>query len=340
MLPLSLVVSVTFRCNSRCETCYIWAKIRKDFSVDEWRATFESLGDSPYWFTFTGGEPFLRHDLHEIVIQAYEKCHPGIINIPTNGYFTDRVPVRVENILEACPDAEVVINLSLDGIGEKHNIIRRLPDNFERAMETYEALKSLEYPNLNVGIHSVISRFNVHDFPDLVEFVKTLDPDQYITEIAEQRVELDTLGLQIAPEKDDYFSAVDYLVDNLQDNNFQRGAVARFTQAFRKEYYQIVKRWLVEGGQIIPCFAGWASGHIDPAGDVWTCCIRAEPMGNLRETDYEFSQVWFSEEGDRLRQSIRNEECDCPMANAHYTSMLLNAPTMARVSLNSLRPAK
>ncbi len=340
MLPMNLTFSVTFRCNSRCETCYVWAKIRKDFTVDEFDATLESLGDAPYWFTFSGGEPFLRHDIDDICIQAYERCRPGIINIPTNGYFTDRVPKKVENILEACPDTQLVVNLSLDGVGEKHNKIRRLPNNFDKAMKTYEALQSLEYENLNVGIHSVISRFNVHDFPELVDFVTELAPDHYITEIAEKRVELDTIGLQIAPEKEDYFRAVDYLLDRIENNGFRKGTISRFTQAFRKEYYKLVKRWLVEGGQVVPCFAGWASAHVDPTGEVWTCCIRAEPIGYLRDVDYDFSKVWFSEDADRLRTSIFNEECDCPLANAHYTSMLLNTPTVTKVALNSLRFAQ
>jgi hypothetical protein len=34
----------------------------------------------------------------------------------------------------------------------------------------------------------------------------------------------------------------------------------------------------------------------------------------------------------RLRQSISNKECACPMANAGYANMLLHAPTVARVA--------
>ena len=87
---------------------------------------------------------------------------------------------------------------------------------------------------------------------------------------------------------------------------------------------------LREQRQVIPCQAGWASGHIAPNGDIWTCCIRAEPVGNLRQTDYDLRPIWFERVGQmgRLRKSIAAKECACPMANASYANMLLHAPTV------------
>jgi hypothetical protein len=34
----------------------------------------------------------------------------------------------------------------------------------------------------------------------------------------------------------------------------------------------------------------------------------------------------------RLRQSVAGRECACPMANASYANMLLDAPTVVRVA--------
>ena len=110
--------------------------------------------------------------------------------------------------------------------------------------------------------------------------------------------------------------------------------MARVTQAFRAEYYALVKRVLVEKRQVIPCYAGWASGHIAPDGDVWTCCIRAESIGNLRDAGYDLKSIWSGEKADQLRRSIRAGECACPMANASYANMLLHPPTVVRVLRN------
>src|SRR5256714_12191759 len=108
--------------------------------------------------------------------------------------------------------------------------------------------------------------------------------------------------------------------------------VAQVTQAFGRQYYELVKRTLREQRQVIPCMAGVASAQIAPNGDVWTCCIRAESMGNLREHDYDFRTVWTTGKAKQLRRSIKAGECYCPLANASYTNMLLHTPTVGKVA--------
>jgi Iron-sulfur cluster-binding domain len=93
-----------------------------------------------------------------------------------------------------------------------------------------------------------------------------------------------------------------------------------------------VKRTLREQRQIIPCMAGVASAQIAPNGDVWSCCVRAESMGNLREHGYDFGAVWRSAAAQEMRRSIKAGECFCPLANAAYTNMLLHGPTVMKVA--------
>ena len=85
LYPFSIVVSVSFRCNSKCRTCDVWRKPNDDMTVEEWDRVFAGLGRTPFYITFTGGEPFLRKDLDEMVISAYRHCRPSVITIPTNG---------------------------------------------------------------------------------------------------------------------------------------------------------------------------------------------------------------------------------------------------------------
>ena len=124
MYPFSVVVSISFRCNSKCRTCDVWRKPNDDMTVAEWDKVFANLGRTPFYITFTGGEPFLRKDLDEMVISAYRHCRPSVITIPTNGLLTDRIVERVDRICRECPTSQIGINLSLDGIGEEHDDIR------------------------------------------------------------------------------------------------------------------------------------------------------------------------------------------------------------------------
>src|SRR6266568_1464833 len=308
-LPMNLTISVSYRCNSRCKTCNVWQRPNDDFTIEEWDKTFESVGRAAYWFTFSGGEPTLRKDLPDMIASAYRHCRPGIINIPTNGIQDKIIPGRIERILQACPEAEVIINLSLDAYGCQHDDIRGVRNNWTHAMATYSALKELKknYKNLTVGIHTVISNFNVDLFAELCDYVqRELKPDSYITEIAEERVELDTVGLGITPTAERYTVAIDTLLESMRDQHLT--GVAEVTQAFRRQYYELVKQTLREHRQVIPCMAGVASAQIAPNGDVWTCCIRAQSMGNLRDHDYDFRSVWRTAKADELRRSIKAGE--------------------------------
>jgi MoaA/NifB/PqqE/SkfB family radical SAM enzyme len=329
--PFSVVISVSFRCNSKCRTCDVWRRPNDDLTVDEWERVFQSLGTAPFYMTFTGGEPFLRADLDELVIRAYHHCKPQVITIPTNGMLTERVVEKVTRMCHECPQASIGINLSLDGIGDEHDDIRGVEGNWKLSMETWQRLKEVqkEHKNLVLTVHTVISRFNVHRFKEIQEGLKSLDPDSYITEVAEERVELDTVGWGITPLPDDYDEIADFL--SQQAKASPATGIARFTQAFRAQYYQLAKRVLRERDQVIPCYAGWASAHIAPNGDLWSCCIRAESVGNVRETNYDITPIWQGRAMEELRGSIQRKECACPMANANYANMLLHPPTVAKV---------
>jgi len=332
LLPFNLTISVSYNCNSRCKTCNIWKKKAKDLSGEEYEKIFKKLGRGVFWVTLSGGEPFLRKDLDLIASSLYKHCRPKIINIPTNGLLGIYVAEKAECIARSCPESQVVVNLSLDGIGKKHDEIRGVPDNFARAMVAYNSLGKINLPNFTVGIHTVISRFNVKDVPELCDYViDELKPDSYISEVAEGRGELDTIGSDITPSSTDYSEAVDYI--SKRTAFYKTKGVSRFTKAFRSGYYRFAKKALRTGRQPISCYAGFASAQISPEGDVWGCCVRAEALGNLRENDYDFSKIWFSEKADAFRNSVKAGSCACPLANAYYSSAVCDPFSIAGMLL-------
>ena len=336
-LPMNFTVSLLYSCNSRCNTCNVYEKRVENLTLNEYDKIFSQLGEAPYWFTFSGGEPFLRKDIVDCVKLAYDHCKPGIINIPTNGSLYKVIPGRVEEMIDYCQESDIIINLSLDEIGEKHNKIRGFPGNWDRAMKTYEALsKFRDKPNFTLGIHTVISNFNVDNFPEIYKHLIKMDPDSYITEIAEERVELGTMAGGITPSYEKYKNVIDFLTAEMKKSKLH--GVARIAQAFRLEYYEMVKRNLLEDKQIIPCFAGVTSCQISPDGDVWPCCIRADSMGNLREYNYDFKAIWNSRSAKKIRASIKARECSCPLANASYTNLLVSPKSMTKIVSRLARP--
>jgi len=342
-LPINITVSVTNLCNSKCKTCFIWKLYcdhlelkEEEFETWEFERTFESLGKKPIWFTLSGGEPYLRHDIVKICIAVCEYCSPYIINIPTNALLPSVIEDKTKEILEQCNDVKLIVNLSLDGVGKKHDEIRGFAGNFNRLIDTFRRLENLkeEFHNLSIGIHSVISRYNVDHILHLYEFVRRLDPDSYITEVAEKRTELFTINCDITPDSSSYAETINAISERVKKDYLRsKSFISKLLQAFRVTYYQIVAEELWTHKQIVPCYAGYASCQITPYGDVWPCCVLGydKPMGNLREVSYDFKRIWFSERADKVRKYIRGENCACPLANVHYTNILCSFKEMSKV---------
>lgn len=336
VLPINLTILISTVCNSRCLTCNIWKQKHNDLTLEEWEKVFLSLGKTPYWLTISGGEPFLPPHLADLAILAYKYCRPKIINIPTNSLLVDKVEKDVEKILKSCPKTRLIINLSLDGVGAKHDQIRGVPGNFLKVMENYRRLKKIQkkYPHLTLGLHSVVSKFNIDHLPGLADFALSLNPDQYITEIAEQRAELDTVGLPITPSDQEYAKTINNLIKCIKAKNFQR--LAKISEAFRLEYYDFVKKWLKGEKITLKDYAGWASAEITSWGEVWPSCMKGIGFGNLRQTNYNFPKIWFGQKAQKFRKEYKNKPESFPLANAFYTNALFNFPTLAKVLRNLL----
>lgn len=335
--PVNITISLLYSCNSRCRTCNVYTRHARNLTLEEYRKIFDSLGSAPFWYTFSGGEPFLRKDIADVVKAAYDANRPGVINIPTNGILYQRIPEEAEAIVSHCRESDVIINLSLDQLYEKHDDIRQVPGNWDKAMKTLEGLRKLKrYPNFTIGIHTVISRFNIEEFADFYpRLVELLPADSFISEIAEERNELLTIGTGITPSPEDYARAI-LVLKRIMEQRKTTG-IARVASAFRYEYYDLVVRILQEKTQIIPCYAGHLSCQISAEGEVWPCCIRADSMGSLRDVNYDFLKIWKSHTAARIRKSISDYECYCPLANASYTNMLVSGKTVKKVLGHMIR---
>lgn len=123
---LNGTVIVTYRCNAHCTMCNRY----KAPSRPEEEISIETIKKLPpmYFTNITGGEPFIRDDLEEIV-EELSKLSDRIV-ISTNGFFTDRILKLTKRF------PKVGIRISIEGLEETNNEIRGLPDGFNRGYET------------------------------------------------------------------------------------------------------------------------------------------------------------------------------------------------------------
>lgn len=337
--PLVLTFSVTNRCNSRCKTCNIWKNPlppSEELTLSEIEQIFKSIGDL-YFLNLSGGEPFLRSDIVEIIRLSQYYMSPNLVHIPSNGLLTDTIENRVKEILKVIsPKTFLTIKLSLDGIGDAHDEVRGVKGNFEKLVETYSRLDNIRkaHPNFHLGFNTITSKFNLAHLDQIITYARNLNPDSYVTEIAENRSELFNVADDITPDAQTYKNLILNFRESTKQNLRSRRSISKYTEASRLVYYDYVVKILSEKRQVLPCYAGLSNAHLNPNGEVWPCCILAysQSFGNVRNYNCDFKKLWHSHKARAVREYIKAGHCYCPMANQSYSNMLCNPIAMAKVA--------
>ena len=341
--PLQFTFFVTSRCNARCPFCFYWQdrhNQRNELTLAEIEKVSGSMGDL-LWLLFSGGEIFVRKDLPEIVESFYRNNHPVIITLPTNGLAPDLIISKTEDILDSCTQSAVVVKVSLDGLGEEHDRIRNTPGNFEKAMETWERLAELRgrYGNLQIGINTVFCRENQDRMDAIVDFVNTLPGCETHT------ISLIRGNPAINGHKDidlnKYYRAIGRLERDLKGDEPK---MYHFTLARLKTAQDLVQRRFIyetvrQSRRLLRCHAGRIAAVMNEEGDVFPCEILSDSMGNVRDADYDFMKVYFSEKADRIRAKINRTKCYCSHECYFVTNILFNPLMYGRVARQYLELA-
>jgi len=350
--PITLTFSVTGMCQSRCKTCKIGEHFQKnpkkirnlDLKINEIENFFESLGYT-FFFNLSGGEPYLRNDLAEIIELSMIKLKPKIIHIPTNAFLPEKIEKVTKDILEIIKkyDSSVPLTIkpSVDGIGDKHDEIRGLKGNFERLKETIHKLKYLEknYPNFHIELGTVISNFNIDDLDEIEEWVHKQGVQSYRNEIAEQREEFFNMDNHITPSEQVYEKLMIKFKKNIAENLSKKKSLAKLTESIRLVYYDLVVKILGEKKQVIPCYAGISNIHLNYNGEIWPCCVLgySKPMGNIRDHKYDFNVLINSQKAKKVIEYIKGKNCYCPLANQAYSNILMNWSFLLKVIKNYIK---
>jgi len=348
--PMTLTFSVTCACNSRCKTCAIGhefaknpLKAKEDLSLGEIEKVFKSLGHV-YFFNISGGEPFMRNDLPQIVELACKYLSPKIIHTPTNAILSQRIYDNSKKILEIInrynPKIQFSVKPSIDGIGDRHDEIRGVSGNFQKLEKTIALLKKLEtqHPNFHFELGTVVSKFNQDALDEVEDYVHAIGVQSYRNEIAEQRQEFFNMGNPIAPSAEEYEEIMKKFKQKIRNNIKSKKKLAKMTEALRLTYYDIAAKIMKEKRQVIPCYAGISNVHINSNGDIWPCCVLgySKPLGNLRKSNYNFQDIWYSPQAREVRKHIGDKKCFCPLANQAYSNILCDPVSILKTIKNLL----
>ena len=170
-----LILFVTDRCNMKCDHCMFWERI--DNPGDE--LSLEQMGNiarsTPPLRTLslTGGEPFLRNDLVRILEIFYQFNHTHHIQVNTNGLLMERMEQLVKKDLALQYEHFLTYQVSIDGLSETHDRVRRMPGSFEKIIRNLKRLVALQqdHPYFHVVVLTNVNRNNYKDIEPLADLL-------------------------------------------------------------------------------------------------------------------------------------------------------------------------
>ena len=325
-----VILFVTSTCNARCRTCFYWLELNRKGDM-----TFEEISKlsstmprfQDLWLS--GGEPFLRKDLAEIIRLFYANNGVRGVRIPTNGLPTEQTIKVVKAVLEQCRGLQLEIDISIDGFSETHDRIRAVPGNFQKALVTMAKLEDLrpDWPNLTLYVNSVITSENRSELVQLGRYFKqNNDLDGHYFQIIRGEPKDRTLQ-SIEPQllKEAYREALPlnfhYIskgfrkqgkLDGLRKAFWRAGYIFSYDTQFRN--YAYGTKWKM------PCTAGRTSIVVDYNADVRVCELR-KPIGNLRKHGMDFGKFWNSTERKSEVARVKSDQCFCTHICFMYDSM-------------------
>jgi MoaA/NifB/PqqE/SkfB family radical SAM enzyme len=296
--PIDAVIAVTYKCHSKCRMCSLWKiKEHRDVAPDVYKKLPETLKD----VNISGGEPFLRNDLADIVRVVHERLPRARMVVSTNGFFGEVLVARALELVEIFP--QIGFAFSVDGIGEKHDFIRGVKGGYEKILAIIRALKKEGVDNIRVAY--TLTNENAEHMIKVYELAKELGV-QYT--------------MQVSHESDFFFGS--------HESTLIKGGNAQFGgEEIRNDFETIIKselssydikRWgraflfygtyrlVVDGRGLFRSRPGTDYFFLDPQGDVYPSVIHDHVMGNLARR--EFDDIWQSKKSDEIRRKCREDK--------------------------------
>lgn len=293
---------VTYRCNAKCYMCNTWqhpSRKEEEYSP----GLVDKLPTGLDFINITGGEPFLRSDIEEIVDKALTKTKRLVIS--SNGYFTDRVVKLFEKF-----GNRVGIRISIEGLPAANDELRGIKNGFDHGLRTLTTLHGMGVKDIGFGM--TVSDRNADDMIELYRLANAMGLE-FATATTHNSFYFHTTDNQYQDPEKVARTFENIAIELLKTNKPKNWFRAYFNMGLaRKARGQ--KRAL-------PCEVGTDMFFVDPAGNVMPCNGSDQPMimGNLHEQSFE--QIWSSSKAEEVREQVANCNKQCWMIGSAAPAM-------------------
>ncbi len=300
MKKLNGTVIITYRCNAGCTMCNRY----KCPSKPEEELSIETMKKLPrmYFTNITGGEPFIRTDLKDIVKELYSKSDRIVIS--TNGFFTDR-------IIDLCSEfPDVGIRISIEGLEETNNKIRGLQDGFNKGYTTLKKLVDIKHPDVGFGM--TVQDSNAKDLMALYKLSDNLNMEFATASLHNSFYFVESKNII----KDRLMVAKEF--EKLINELLQSTSPKKW---FRAYFNHGLINYIFGQKRLLQCNMASDTFFIDPYGDVMPCNGTKEKklIGNLNKSSWD--ELWSSAQAEQVRTEVRHCDRKCWMIGSVSPAM-------------------
>lgn len=331
LLPLEVMFEPTYRCNLRCKMCPFldillknktFDSSRQELFIDEIKKVI-SLIPRFSLVSLTGGEPFIREDILQIIdtITARNK-----LTIVTNGtLLSEAIAQHLAKVGSRFfwDKGLFLLVFSIHGTEDVHDDICQVKGSFKRALNglryVQEAKKreNKRYPI--ISLNCVITQWNYHVLTEVFKLAESLKVDFCnfsLCNYSSLASRFDNLPVDFNKviSKDFSFSYIDirqhFDINVLNEQLFaleKKAQNSRVKLSFLPQgtiskdvikYYSYKDKGRLDK---FSCSAPWGKLLITAYADVTSCPFFF--IGNIREN--RISEIWNSESQQKFRQELR-----------------------------------
>jgi len=306
-------IAVTYRCNSRCSMCNIW----KVDHVDELPPKeYLKLPSSLRSINVTGGEPFLREDLVEVIRKIHEAAPSSRMVISSNGFMTNRIASLMAEMRRFHP--KLGIGISVDGLDSVHDGVRGVKGAFKKAISTVEAVKAEGIEDVRIGM--TILRENCGQILDVYKLSNELGVE-FTTSVAHNS---DIYFRKNDNDPVETLQGIDCDLKKIGDTHLRTLSPKAW---FRAYHIAGITDPSIRSSATGLCAAGTRFIFMDPRGDVYPCLVLNKVMGNIRNFD-SLESLISMKEAQAVRLAVRACKADCWMV-CNTRNLILSHPGRA-----------
>ncbi len=289
---MEAAIIVTYRCNARCHMCNIWEHPTKN--NEEISPTFLEKLPPLDFCNITGGEPFLRNDIEDIVKILNTKAKRVVIS--TNGYFTERILEVVKEY------KDIGIRISIEGLPNANDELRGIKNGFDRGLRTLLELHRMGLKDIGFGI--TVSDRNARDMIELYQLAKAMGVE-FATAIIHNSYYFHKYD-NVIKKREEVIECFKILIKELLKTK-------RIKNWFRAYFNYGIINYINGKSRLLPCEAGTENFFVTPSGNIVPCNGSDEPwvMGNIKAKSWE--EIWYGERAEEIRKRVKNCQKNCWM---------------------------